>query len=91
MPLVKRLKASRRGTMDVFKVASDGGEELLASGLSSKEIADLRDWFCYTKPLGHGMKIAVRPAPQSGGGFSLVTAGQQLDCAEVNCDELQFT
>ena len=77
--------------MDVFRVRSDGAEELLASELSAEEVDALREWFCYTKPLGHGMKIAVRSAPKSGSGFSVVTAGQVPDTDEICSAELEFT
>ena len=63
--------------MDVFKVQSDGGEELLATGLSSEETDELRDWFCYTTPMDHGMKIVARPTPHGDCSFSVVTAGHE--------------
>ncbi len=75
--------------MDVFIIRSDGGEELLASGLSSAEIDALREWFCYTKPLGQSMKIAVRPAHKHSG-FSVVTAGNEPDSADICSPELEF-
>lgn len=34
--------------MEVFRVRSGGGEELLAAGLSFAESEELRDWFRYT-------------------------------------------
>jgi hypothetical protein len=76
--------------MDVFRVRSDGAEELLASGLSSKEIAALREWFCYTKPLGHGVKIAVRSGPNSGSEFSVIASGHEPDAAENDFREHEF-
>jgi hypothetical protein len=69
--------------MDVFSVRADGGEELLASGLSSKEIEAVRDWFRYTKPLGQSMKIAVRDGPKSDSEFSVISAGHEPDTAEI--------
>ena len=67
--------------MDVFIVRFDGVEELLASGLSSVETDEVREWFCYTKPLGPSVKIAVGPA-RSALGFSVVATGQELDIAD---------
>ncbi len=63
--------------MEVFKVRSDGSEELLAWGLSSAQSEDLRDWFRYTKPLDHSMKILVRGAPGGDSAFSV--AGDESD------------
>jgi hypothetical protein len=77
--------------VDVFKVRSDGGEELLASGLGSEETAALREWFCYTKPLGQGIKIEARAVPDLDSGFSVVTAGHQPDAAEMCSGDLKFT
>jgi len=68
--------------MDVFRVRSDGAEDLLASGLSSEETDELREWFCYTKPMGHSMKIVARPTPGGDSVFSLVTAGYEPDAPE---------
>jgi hypothetical protein len=41
-------------------VRNDGCEELLAAGLDEGELADLQDWWRYTKPFGSGVKIVVR-------------------------------
>ena len=70
--------------MDVFRIRSNGEEELLASGLSSEEVDAVWEWFCNTKPLGPSMKIAMRPVPPSECVFSVVTAGNEPDSAE-NC------
>jgi hypothetical protein len=72
--------------VDVFRIRSDGREELLASGLSSEEIDEVREWFCNTKPLGPSMKIVMRSAPTSG--FSVFTAGSRPDTTEICSAEL---
>lgn len=71
-----------REIMDVFRVRSDGGEELLASKLSSQEIDGIRERFCYTKSLGPSVKIVVKPAAKLDLEFSIIAAGQELDTAE---------
>jgi len=55
--------------IDVFAVRDDGSE-LLASGLDSRELDDLQDWWRYTKPFGSGVKIVVRADSQTIGVFS---------------------
>jgi hypothetical protein len=57
--------------MEILRVRSDGGEELLTSGLSSAESEELRDWFRYTKPMDHSMRILVRGAPDGDSAFSV--------------------
>jgi hypothetical protein len=47
--------------MDVFAVQDDGSEQLLAAGLDAKEVWELEEWWCYTKPFGSGIKVMVRP------------------------------
>jgi hypothetical protein len=77
--------------MEVFRVRSDGAEELLASGLTSEETGDIREWFCYTKPMDRGMKIVARPMPGGDSVFSVVTAGYEPDVPEKRSSELEFT
>ena len=77
--------------MDVFKVRSDGAEDLLASGLSSGETDELREWFCYTKPMDRSMKIVARSTPQGVSIFSVVTAGYETDASEKCSSDLELT
>ena len=37
-------------------------DELIAHGLDPEEIDQLRDWFCFTKPIGRSLKIVATPA-----------------------------
>ena len=77
--------------MDVFRVRSDGVEEPLAAGLSPGEIEQLRDWFCYTKPLGSSMKIVTRSKAISGACFSVLIAGHEPGPAMDCMAELELT
>lgn len=77
--------------MDLLRVRPDGAEELLASGLSSEEIDELRDWFCYTTPMASSMKIVARSIRGAGPCFSVVTAGLELEHAEIRSPELALT
>jgi len=63
--------------MDIFRVQPDGSEDLVASGLQPSEVDGLREWFCYTKPIGRGMKIVVRPIFEGESAFSVVAAGTE--------------
>jgi len=65
--------------MEVFRVRSDGAEELLKSGLSSAESDELRDWFRYTKPMEHHMKILARGAPEGDSAFSVAGSSVRGD------------
>ena len=77
--------------MDAFKVRSDGREELLASGLNSPDLEDLRDWFCYTKPLDGSMRIVVRDEAEAAVRFSVVAVGHVAGPAETSSAEVQVT
>jgi hypothetical protein len=66
---------STETSIDVFTVRDDGCEQLLASGLGARELADLQDWWRYTKPFGSGVKIVVRADSRTIAGFS--TAGTE--------------
>jgi len=77
--------------MNAFKVRLDGREELLASGLDSADLEELRDWFCYTKPLDGSMRIVVRDELGAVVRFSAVTAGHVAERAEMSSAELQMT
>ena len=81
--------AMRRRTVDVFRVGFNGSEELLASGLSSEEVDEIREWFCYTKPMERSMRIVVRSAPNSG--FSVLTAGHQSELSKRCSSELELS
>jgi len=61
--------------MEVFKIQPDGSEELVASGLNSQEVGELRDWFSYTTPVGPGIQIVVRSEMDLV--LGLVTGGTQ--------------
>jgi hypothetical protein len=63
--------------MDIFRVQPDGSEDLVASGLQPAEVDGLREWFCYTKPIGRGVKIVVRPVSEGESAFSVVAAGTE--------------
>jgi hypothetical protein len=53
---------------------TEHGNDAVLSGLDAAEIDELREWFCYTKPLGPDIRIAATPA-SGGSGFCVVAAG----------------
>jgi len=68
--------------VDIFRVQQDGSEELVASGLGPAEVEGLREWFCYTKPIGRGMRIVVRPTYEGDSEFSVLAAGTEPEPLE---------
>jgi hypothetical protein len=56
--------------------------ELTVSGLESDEIHALWEWFCYTKPLGEGIRV-VAPRSAVHAGFSVVAAGNEPGACET--------
>jgi hypothetical protein len=71
--------------VDVFAVRDDGSQQLLASGLNTKELVDLQHWWRYTKPLGFDVRIIVRAADSLPIiGFS-TTGTEPALAAEVPC------
>jgi len=74
------------GIVDVFRVQRDGSEDLVASGLQPAEVDGLREWFCYTKPIGRGMRIVVRPTSEGDSAFSMLAAGTEPEPPERECD-----
>jgi hypothetical protein len=46
--------------MDLFIVHDDGREQLVASGLDAGDVGEIEEWWRYTKPFGHGIKIVVK-------------------------------
>jgi hypothetical protein len=75
------------GTVDIFRVHRDGSEDLLASGLPPAELDGLREWFCYTKPLGCDVRIEIRPSAAGGCAFSLLAAGTEPEPADGMCTQ----
>ena len=63
--------------MDIFRVQHDGSEDLVVAGLHPAEVDGLREWFCYTKPIGRGMRIVVRPTSEEDSAFSVLAAGTE--------------
>jgi len=73
-------------------VQTDHGNELLASRLEPAELDVLREWFCYTKPIGPSIKIIATPASDEPSGFCVVATGNQPGCVEtVQALELPVT
>jgi len=53
---------------------TDFDKMLMFSGLEPAEIEQMRDWYCFTKPIGPSIRIMATAA--SGGiAFSVVAAG----------------
>jgi hypothetical protein len=58
-------------------------EMLVFSGLDPAEVDQLRDWYCYTKPIGPGIRVMV-DSGSPGYGFGLVAAGNEPGHAETD-------
>jgi hypothetical protein len=65
--------------VDVFRIQPDGREDLVASELGPGEVEELRDWFRYTKPIGHGLKIVARPISDCDSVLNVFAAGTEPD------------
>jgi len=61
--------------MNASSFPSETFEEVTAHGLDTSEIDDLREWFCYTKPLGRSVKIVAMPAQEGSPYLSVLSAG----------------
>jgi len=72
----------------IVSVHTDHGEELVAYGLEPAELVELREWFCYTKPIGKSVKVVATPASRQQPGFCVVAAGNQPGQAERDCEIL---
>lgn len=57
-------------------VHSDHGEELTV-GIGPEEVDELREWFCYTKPLGPSVRVVATSTSGGYGGFRVVAAGNK--------------
>ena len=61
--------------MEIIKVSAEEDEVVLASDVSAVELDEIREWLCYTKPIGHSMKVIARPAPLGDSVFRVRTTG----------------
>ena len=61
--------------MDILTIEADRGERILASGIESSGADELREWFCYTKPLTEDMIVIARTNPHGDQIFSVHVAG----------------
>jgi hypothetical protein len=75
--------------MDLIEARSDGNEHLLASGLTPGEVAEILEWWRYTKPFGPNVKIVVREL--SGNGFGVSTTGTTVGESCCNTSSLEET
>jgi hypothetical protein len=57
----------------------DHGEQLVLSGLREAELDELREWFCYTKPMGSSVKILATSTSGERASFS-VTGNEPNGC-----------
>ena len=67
--------------MEFFSAQPDRIDQVLASDLDSLQAGDLRDWFCYTKPLGGDVKLIARPLTKTDPAFCVHTAGNDAKSA----------
>jgi hypothetical protein len=56
---------------------------LSVSGLEPDEVYALRDWFCYTKPLGPSIRV-VTHASTGQAGFCVVASGNEPGADETS-------
>ena len=61
----------------IVAVQTDHRKELIFSGLEAAELDELREWFCYTKPMGPSIKIVATPASTERAGFCVVATGTE--------------
>jgi hypothetical protein len=47
-------------TKEIYLVQPDGGETLLLSSLDASEAQELWEWYCYTKPIGPAVRLALK-------------------------------
>lgn len=62
--------------------ATEKLDQIIASGLDAEEIEELRDWYCYTKPIGPSIKIAATPAHEGSPGLFVLSAGTEPGSCE---------
>ncbi len=82
------VQSSGDTNIDVFAVRDDGGEQKLASGLDARDLGELQEWWCYTKPFGSGVTIVVRADSQTIASFN--TAGMEPGLAAEEHDPKVF-
>jgi hypothetical protein len=71
--------------MESFRVRQeDTAEAQVLTGLTQAEIAELREWLCYTKPIGPSIKFEA-PATNRGDRSCIVTAGNAPGLVEEIC------
>jgi hypothetical protein len=63
--------------MMIVDAQTDRCLELVCSGLEPDELDELREWFCYTKPMGPGIKIVATPESGEQTGFCVEATGNQ--------------
>jgi hypothetical protein len=71
--------------VDIYRVQQDGSEDLVVSGIPPAEVPGLREWFCYTKPIGRATRIVVRPTSQGDSAFTVQAAGTEPEPSESEC------
>ena len=62
---------------------TDFDKMLVFPGLEPGEIEQLRDWYCFTKPIGPSIRI-MATAASAGIGFCVVAAGNEPGPAEID-------
>lgn len=82
MPQHSKTHRARSGSpMDVFLIEAGHPEPVLVSRIDHGHAGDVRDWFCYTKPIGADLKVIARPRVDTHPGFCIHTAGSDSDSA----------
>jgi hypothetical protein len=83
MSLQSKARGTRSGSVtDVFLIETGHLERVLVSSADHAYAGDLRDWFCYTKPIGGDLTIIARPRNKAYPGFCVHTAGSDSDAGE---------
>jgi hypothetical protein len=66
----------------IVSAKEDRREQLVFSGLREAELDELREWFCYTKPMGSSVKILATSTSGERASFS-VTGTEPDGCETV--------
>jgi hypothetical protein len=56
----------------------NSADELVACELDPEEIEELREWYCYTKPIGPSVKIVATMAHDASPSLYVLSVGTEL-------------
>jgi len=73
--------ASAKGKVMTVSAQTDYCKEV-ASELGLAELDEVREWFCYTKPIGPSIKISATAAFGEQSGFCVIATGTEVGGVE---------